>query len=82
MTNLSRFALIAAVAAVGLASPAFAQSQRMAVHHVRHHTTTTHQSGMNAFAMVPSFQGSSALSPSSTGGGSFGYNEHLRQDQW
>jgi hypothetical protein len=82
MTNLSRLALIAAVAAMGLASPAFAQTQRVAVHHVRHHTPAGAQTGSNAFAMVPSFQGGSAFSPSSTGGGSVGYNENLRTDQW
>ena len=76
MTNLPRLALIAVVAAVGLAPPAFAQTQRVAVHHVRHHTTAGHQGGSNAFAMVPGFQGGSIFSPSSTGGGSIGYNEN------
>jgi hypothetical protein len=82
MTNLSRVALIAAVAAIGLASPAFAQTQRVAVHHVRHRTPMGTQTGTDAFAMVPGFQGGSAFSPSSTGGGSIGYNENLRKDQW
>jgi hypothetical protein len=82
MTNFSRVALIAAVAAMGLASPAFAQMQRVAVHHVRHHTSAGTQTGSNAFAMVPSFQGGNAFSPSSTGGGSVGYNENLRKDTW
>ena len=75
MTNFSRLALIVAVAAMGLASPAFAQTQRVAVHHTRHHTTAGRQSGSNAFATVPSFQGGSIFSPSFTGGGSIGYNE-------
>jgi hypothetical protein len=82
VTNLSRLALIAAVAAMGLASPAFAQTQRVAVHHVRHHATAGVQPGSNSLAMVPSFQGGSAFSPAFTGGGSIGYNENLRTDQW
>jgi hypothetical protein len=75
MTKFFRLALIAAVAAGGLASPAFAQTQRVAVHHIRHHITAGRQSGSNAFATVPSFQDGSIFSPASTGGGSIGYNE-------
>lgn len=82
MTQLSRLALIAAVAAMGVASPAFAQTPRVAVHHVRHRSPVGAQIGTNAFAMVPGFQGGSAFSPSSTGGGSVGYNENLRKDTW
>jgi hypothetical protein len=67
---------------MGLASPGFAQTQRVAGHHVRHQTPMAAKNGSNAFAMVPGFQGGSSFSPSSTGGGSAGYNERLRTDQW
>jgi hypothetical protein len=93
MINTSRLALIA-VATVGIAAPAFAQSfdrnagmstarqHRVAVHKVRRHTVAARQNGLNAFAMVPGSADGSALSPAATGGGSLGYNENLRRDQW
>jgi hypothetical protein len=37
------------------------------------------QNGLNAFAMVPGGS-SNTYSPQATGGGSFGYNENLRND--
>jgi hypothetical protein len=40
------------------------------------------QSGLNAFAMVPRIGGSSSDSPQATGGGSTGFNQNLRTDQW
>jgi hypothetical protein len=54
------------------------------VTHARHMRVkaAARRSGLNAFAMVPSGDGGSALSPAATGGGSVGYNENLRRDQW
>jgi hypothetical protein len=40
-----------------------------------------HRSGENAFASVPLYSAGSD-NPASTGGGSTGYNENLRTDQW
>jgi hypothetical protein len=93
MINTSRLALIA-VATVSIASPALAQSfdgnaamstvqqHRVAIHNVRRHAVAPRQNGFNAFAMVPGSADGSALSPAATGGGSLGYNENLRRDQW
>jgi hypothetical protein len=39
------------------------------------------QSELNAFAMVPGGEGGT-FSPAANGGGSVGYNEYLRRDQW
>jgi hypothetical protein len=72
MNRIAKLALIA-IAAAGIAAPAFAQS---------YHSPGSHQSGRNAFAMVPGGAAGSALSPAATGGGSIGYNENLRRDQW
>jgi len=72
MNRIFRLALIG-ITAVGIAAPAFAQS---------YHSPGAHQSGRNAFAMVPGGAGGSAFSPAATGGGSIGYNENLRRDQW
>lgn len=72
MNRICKLALVA-IAAAGIAAPAFAQS---------YHTPVAHQSGRNAFAMVPAGDGGSAFNPAATGGGSFGYNENLRRNQW
>jgi hypothetical protein len=40
------------------------------------------QNGLNAFAMIPRGGSSGSFSPQATGGGSTGYNENLRTDQW
>jgi hypothetical protein len=83
MTRISKLALVA-VAAMGVASPVLAQSSqhRIGIHKVYRHTVVARQSGFNAFAMVPGGAGSSAFSPAANGGGSVGYNENLRRDQW
>jgi hypothetical protein len=83
MTRISTLALIA-VATVGIAAPAFAQSSqhRVGLHHVHRQTVVARDNGLNAFAMVPGGAGGSAFSPAATGGGSIGYNENLRRDQW
>lgn len=73
MTRICKLALIA-VAAVSVASPVLAQSQ---------HRVAMHKGGgLDAFAMAPGAPGGSAFSPAGTGGGSIGYNEHLRHDTW
>jgi hypothetical protein len=72
MNRIAKLALIG-ITAAGIAAPASAQSYDPPG--VRH-------SGRNAFAMVPAGDGGSVLSPAATGGGSVGYNENLRRDQW
>jgi hypothetical protein len=69
MIKQSKLILIAAIAAVSLASPVLAQS--------RH----TRDDGQRAFAMVPA-TGSGLHDPAITGGGSRGYNENVLKDQW
>ncbi len=55
---------------------------QVVAHMHRRHAVTAGQSGLDAFAMVPGSAGGSAFTPSATGGGSIGYNENLRRDQW
>lgn len=83
MIRISRLALVAIVA-MGIVSPAFAQSpqHRIAVHRSHGHAIVAGDSGFNAFAMVPGGGASGAFSPALNGGGSAGYNEHVRRDQW
>ena len=64
MINKSKLIGIAAIVAVGFASPAF--SQRYVA-----------DSGLNAFAAVPADGGGSAFNPAATGGGSVGYNSDI-----
>jgi hypothetical protein len=77
MTNKWKLAAAAAIMATGLASgfasPALART---------HHVAAIHRyAGLNAYDMVPG--GSwSTYSPGATGGGSLGYNENLRTDEW
>jgi hypothetical protein len=108
MTCTSKLVLVAAVAAIGMSAPAFAQSfdpdvgtgnivsfsvgpanvvapvqhKRIAVLKVLHRSAAARQNGFNAFAMVPAGAGGSAFSAAANGGGSIGYNENLRRDQW
>jgi hypothetical protein len=90
MTNNSRLALIAAVVALGVASPALAQSfdpdagtgnvisiggQAVASPIKR---TAANRQGLYAFAMVPPSQAfKDSNDPALTGGGSAGYNERV-----
>jgi hypothetical protein len=81
MTNKWKLAAAAVIMATGLASgvasPAFAHT-----HHVSAiHRSADPQSGLNAYDMVPGGSWNS-YSPAATGGGSLGYNENLRTDQW
>jgi hypothetical protein len=128
MTTKSKLILLTAIAAVTLASPAFAQSspeldtgsawnqserslgyyapsQAPQNEHIAGQQNglngfamvrqqngrngfataprvTRQQNGLNGFAMVPGGQTDYSLNPAATGGGSIGYNENLRQDQW
>jgi hypothetical protein len=83
MTRMSKLALVA-IAAVGVAAPALAQSSqhRVGLHKVHRQTVVARDSGLNAFALAPGGAGGSAFSPAATGGGSLGYNENLRRNQW
>lgn len=83
MIRMSRLALIA-IAAASIAAPAFAQSSqhRVGLHKVHRQTVVARDSGLNTFAMVPAGAGGSVFSPAATGGGSIGYNENLRRNQW
>lgn len=58
------------------------QSGKVALARHERIKATARRSGLNAFAMVPAVEGGSALSPAATGGGSVGYNENLRRNQW
>ena len=94
MSLISRTAVLAALAAIAVAGPTYAQPigtsdasssvrpTQVAMHQVRHRSISTRQNGFNAFAMVPAIGSGSALSPALTGGGSVGYNENLRNDRW
>jgi hypothetical protein len=73
MINKLELIGIAAVVAVGFASPAFAQRPPVAVY----------DSGAAAFDMVPGgYGGGYVFNPPANGGGSFGYNQNLRRDEW
>ena len=65
MINKSKLIGIAAMVAVGFASPAFAQR--------------TYDNGVNAFAAVPLDAGGGNFSPLANGGGSVGYNSDIGQ---
>jgi len=114
MINKSRLALIAAVAVVSIASPAFAQSSHgeqvtgsasnradinsgyyapnfgsqnglsaYAEISPTYGRISRPRAGLHAFAMVPRVpSGSTVDDPALTGGGSYGYKEGLRTNQW
>ncbi|HTV88126.1 MAG TPA: hypothetical protein VME41_03830 [Stellaceae bacterium] len=67
MIYKSKLVLIAAIAAIGIASPVLAKSR---------------DNGRHAYAMVPPADGGSSVhAPAFTGGGSQGYNESLLKNQ-
>jgi hypothetical protein len=114
MINKSKLALIAAIAAVSITSPAFAQSSHgeqvtgsasnradinrgyyasdfgsqnglsaYAEISPTYGRIARSRAGLHAFAMTPGApSGSAADDPALTGGGSYGYNEGLRANQW
>jgi hypothetical protein len=71
--------LAAAIAAVS-ASPALAahKGKPISAHQNGYITQSSQGSGARAFASVPR----SADDPAVTGGGSIGYNQNLRLNQW
>ena len=93
MTNKSKLILIAAVASLGIASPAFAQSfdpeagtgnvlaLGAASPASGHERIAVRRSGLEAYAMIPRTQSDPSVdNPALTGGGNLGYNDHLRKD--
>ena len=82
MANITKVILVAAIAAVSIASPALAQyaSQKEAIsaRHSGRVRISSHQSALRAFASGPR----SIDDPALTGGGSVGYNENLRLNRW
>jgi len=93
MIKISKLALVAAIAAVSIASPAFAQAfnPRDGTANVLPFSygpggtrifagaaSSQDRNGLHAFAMVPTDPpAANAINPGATGGGSGGYNEHL-----
>ena len=83
MANVAKVMLGVAIAAVSIASPALAQyasqgGPSISAYHSKHLRISSHRSGSRAFASVPR----SIDDPAVTGGGSVGYNENLRLNQW
>lgn len=79
-----------AVAAIGIAAPAFAKSFDPGVGAGNivpfsvgpaSRGLSARQRGLGAFAVDPPGAGGSSLSPMATGGGSIGYNENLGRDE-
>jgi hypothetical protein len=83
MNSKSKLAVFAAVALIGIATPAFAQSAAANTYgwhssqaaRLRHLPRAHVRSGLRAFGMVPGAAFGSN-DPSATGGGSIGYNSH------
>jgi hypothetical protein len=81
MIRKSTLALVAAIAVVGIASPAFAQTfdREMGTGNIASinngATAPQRQSGLDAYAMVPD-----ARAAGLTGGGSRGYEELLKSE--
>jgi hypothetical protein len=68
MTNTSKLALVATIAAISIASPALAQLR---------------DRGVDTFAIVPPNSTIAPVTnPELTGGGNSGYNESLLKNQW
>jgi hypothetical protein len=115
MINKIKLVLIAAIAVVSIASPAFAQSSHGAqvtgsasnradissghyapdfgsqnglsayaeISPAYGRIARSTRAGLHAFAMAPgALAGSAVDDPALTGGGSYGYNEGLRTNQW
>jgi hypothetical protein len=83
MIKTLKFALVAAVTALSVASPALAQSfnPTYGSGNIGTVASTPGQSGMHAFAMVPRDPPAvMSINPEAAGGGSVGYNAHLLHD--
>jgi hypothetical protein len=74
MLSKSKLAIVAALLAASIATPALARES--------HYGAATRYSGRQAFAMVPrgALAGNS-IYPGATGGGSVGYNWALEHDE-
>ena len=72
--------VVLAIAAVGIASPALAahKGKPISAQQNGYVTQNSQGSGVRAFASVPR----SVDDPAVTGGGSIGYNQSLRLNQW
>jgi hypothetical protein len=86
MISKAKLALIAAVAAVSVVSPALAQA---GVHHARRNALHAYamepqharRTTLDPYAMEPRAQSDfDSDSPAATGGGSVGYNELLKEE--
>ena len=80
MANVSKLMLGAAIAAVSIASPALAahKGKPISAHQNGYVAQSNQGSGARAFASVPR----SVDDPAVTGGGSIGYNQNVRLNQW
>jgi hypothetical protein len=97
MISKSKLIAIAVAAMVGMASPAFAEflETGTAANNAegglgnggygwtaaQSGRFVNERSGLNAYARVPG-TASGSFNAQATGGGSIGYNENLRTDQW
>jgi hypothetical protein len=96
MIDKTKRILIATIVAVGLASPAFADclesgaaescgnaSYAQAWPVPQPDYRVVNQRGLQAFARIPADpRAFGTLAPGATGGGSIGYNENMKTDQW
>jgi len=82
MFTKTKMTLCAAI----LLGTAFSASAATRPHHVplnqQFSGQSARQTALDAFAMVPRGQAGSVDDPAATGGGSAGYNETLRANQW
>jgi len=83
VSTIFKVILGTAIAAVSIASPAFAQhasgkNQLISVRHGGHVKTARHHGGVRLFASAAQ----SVDDPALTGGGSIGYNANLRLNRW
>jgi hypothetical protein len=56
------------------------QAHRVAANTTRHGAVAARRSGANAFAMVPATAEGGSYDPATTGGGSVGYNQSIRNE--
>jgi len=74
--------LSTAFAASAATKPRVTPNGQIAVRQSGHEKLAHRQSGLNAFALVPRAAAGSVDDPAATGGGSTGYNESIRTNQW
>jgi hypothetical protein len=83
MSTIFKIILGTAIAAVSIASPAFAQhtsakGKLISARHSGHVRTANHRSEFRSFASIQR----NVDDPAITGGGSIGYNANLRLNHW